>query len=142
MKTFKKKFKAKKKMEKEVYFLNKLSSYECFPRVVRVDKDANELEMSFCGNLLEEGSEPRLWKKQMKDILNILEKERIYHNDMHNKNFLHKDGKIFLIDFGEASEGHELFPFLNVNSSCVDSCNSFFHFIIKAEQNLKRSFRI
>ena len=141
METFKKKFQTKTKMEREVYFLNKLSSYKYFPKVVSVNKDTNELEMSFCGNVLEEGSEPRLWRRQTKEIISILEKESIYHNDIHDENFLCKNNKIFLVDFGRATENKEAFPFLNVSSSCLDDCDSFFHVFLHAEKNFKKIHR-
>jgi predicted Ser/Thr protein kinase len=142
MKTFKKIFENENKMKKEIYFLERLSVYEYFPKVINIEEQKKELEMSFCGEALDENEDPKLWKNQIKKIIKILEKESIYHNDMHDENFLNKDGKIFLIDFGQASEDNEAFPFLNVSSSCVDSCNSFFHFFIKAEQNFKRRYRI
>tara|TARA_R110000772_G_scaffold115621_10_gene220488 strand:+ start:500 stop:928 length:429 start_codon:yes stop_codon:yes gene_type:complete len=142
MKTFKKTFFNEKEMEKEIYFLEKLSKYEYFPKVVGINKEKIELEMSFCGEILDETENPKLWKKQVKKIIEILEKEMVYHNDMHHENFLHKDGKIFLIDFGKASENHEEFPFLNVSSSCLNGCNSFFHFFVKALQNFKRRYTI
>lgn len=142
MKTFKKKFKTAKQMDREVYFLNKLNSYKYFPKVVSVNKETNELEMSFCGNIVEEGYEPMCWRKQIKDIVEILEKEDIYHNDIHDENFLREKKQIFLIDFGRATEGKEAFPFLNVSSSCLDGCGSFFHIFLYAEMNFKKIHRV
>ena len=142
MRTFKKIFENENKMKKEIYFLEKLSEYKYFPKIINTNIERKELEISFCGNVLNENEEPKLWKNQVKKIIKILEKENIYHNDMHDENFLNKDGKIFLIDFGQASEDNEAFPFLNVSYSNVDSCDSFFHFFLKAEQNYKRRYRI
>lgn len=143
MKTFKKKFKTQKQIEGEVYFLKKLSSYDFFPKIVRVDKINNELEMSFCGRALEEEEEkPKSWKKQIKEIIEILERENIYHNDMHDENFLCDDDKIFLVDFGKATEGSEAFPFLNVSSSCLEKCECFDSVFLQAEKNLKKKYRL
>ena len=142
MRTFKKIFENENKMKKEIYFLEKLSEYKYFPKIINRNIERKELEISFCGNVLNENEEPKLWKNQVKKIIKILEKENIYHNDMHDENFLNKDGKIFLIDFGQASEDNEAFPFLNVSYSNVDSCDSFFRFFLKAEQNYKRRYRI
>ena len=142
MKTFKKIFENENKMKKEICFLEKLSEYKCFPKIINTNIETKELEISFCGSGLSENEEPKLWKNQVKKIIKILEKENIYHNDMHDENFLNKDGKIFLIDFGQASEDNEAFPFLNVSYSNVDSCDSLFHFFLKAEQNYKKRYRI
>ena len=115
-------------MEKEVYFLERLSEYKQFPKIINIDKKGKELEMSFCGEILQEALKPKLWKTQTEEIIKILEKENIYHNDMHAKNFVCLNDEIFLIDFGYASEDKEEFPYLNVSSCLVNSCDFFFIF--------------
>lgn len=141
MKTFKKSFISEKKLEKEVYFLEKLSMYDYFPKIINIDKQNKQLEMSFCGEVLKKGQNPSGWKSQLTRIIEILEKENIYHNDMHWGNFIIMNGKIFLIDFGSASENDEDFPFHNVKSSSLKSCDSFIHFLFKAVQNERRMRR-
>jgi len=141
MKTFKKKFIYLTQMEKEVYFLDRLSGYKQFPKIINIDKEGKELEMSFCGEVLQETSKPKLWKTQIEEIIKILEKENIYHNDMHQKNFVCLNDEVFLIDFGYASEDKEEFPYLNVSSCLVSGCDSFLYFLIKGEQNYRRRYQ-
>lgn len=138
MKTFKKNFISESKLEKEVYFLEKLSMYDYFPKIINIDKKNKQLEMSFCGDVSKKGQNPNGWKSQLTQIIETLEREDIYHNDMHRENFVIMNDKIFLIDFGCASENHEDFPFHNVKCSSLKSCDSFVHFLFKATQNERR----
>ena len=66
MRTFKKIFENENKMKKEIYFLEKLSEYKYFPKIINTNIERKELEISFCGNVLNENEEPKLWKNQVK----------------------------------------------------------------------------
>ena len=78
MKIFKKKFNFKKDFENEVFFLEKLSKYDCFPKIIKILN--MEIEMSFCGINFVELYQIEDWKQQIKNILKILQEEKIYPN--------------------------------------------------------------
>lgn len=77
--------------------------------------------MSFCGEVLKENQNISEWRSQLREILNILEKENIYHNDMHRENFVVENNKLFLIDFGCATINKEDYPFKNIKSSALEA---------------------
>ena len=138
MKTFNKKFNCKRDFENEVFFLKKLSKYDCFPKIIRILN--MEIEMSFCGTNFVELYGIEDWRQQIKNILNILQKEKIYHNDFHQNNFLRKNKKIFLIDFAWASLDEERKPYCNIDYENVEKCKNFFELmtITKHKTKIKR----
>jgi tRNA A-37 threonylcarbamoyl transferase component Bud32 len=135
MKTFKKKFNFKKDFENEVFFLEKLSKYDCFPKIIKILN--MEIEMSFCGINFVRLYGVKDWKQQIKKILNILQKEKIYHNDSHESNFLCKNKKIFLIDFAWASLNKERKPYCNINYKDIEKCKNFLELITITKHKTK-----
>ena len=104
--------------EKEV--IGKLKMYNFTPKIVNFDDNEHKLYLSDCGKLLTSENVPDNWKQQLTDILNVLKKESIYHNDMHPCNFSVKDGKIYLLDFGCASYDKPEFPSFNMTQNMIN----------------------
>ena len=123
METFSKTFEYKQEFKKELFFLKKLSKYNNFPKIIKISK--MEIEMSFCGSNFIEPDNIEDWKQQIKKILSILQKEKIYHNDMHQNNFLCKGKKIFLIDFALSSLNKEKKPYNNIDCKDIEKYEKF-----------------
>ena len=114
----------------EVKYLELLEQYDITPKII--EKNENALILTDCGNVLNISNLPQNWKEQITNIYLILKKEQIYHNDIKIDNFTVKDGKIFLIDFGWASQFTPSYPYLNINLNIIEkstTTNQLFHCI-------------
>jgi predicted Ser/Thr protein kinase len=123
MKIYEKSFKDSKKLEKEIYCLEKLKKYNCFPKIIKKEKDSVTLE--HCGEVFHNYTYIPDWKAQIKKIIAILEKENIFQNDMIRENFVQKNEKIYLIDFEKSSIGKPQYPWVNITTQDLERSKSF-----------------
>jgi len=92
---------------REVYWIKRLQKYSWCPRLLFTDDDNFTLGMDYTGDKIRPSNLPSDWKLQIQQILRDLQNEGASHNDMYINNFLTKDGKIYLIDFGWMSLGND-----------------------------------
>ena len=93
---------SQRRMEKEVSALKLLQKYKYFPKIYYIDINRNELYMSNVGKSLKYihiKYWPINWKNQIEDIINILKKNNIFHNDLSISHLMLKNNVISLIDF-------------------------------------------
>ena len=117
-----------KHFNNEIKFLKLLEKYNITPKIL--ENNENSLILSNCGEQLSNQNLPSDWKKQIKDIYNILKTERIYHNDIKLENLTVKDNKIYIIDFGWASQDIPSYPYFNLAEDIIDkseTLNEIFH---------------
>jgi serine/threonine protein kinase len=117
--------------------LTVLEEYDISPKIM--DSNDNSLLLSECGERIDNENLPDDWKEQLITIHEILEYENIYHNDIKPDNFTVKDKKIYLIDYGWASEGMPGYPYLNLNLKIINDSKSFnelFHNIYNKSSKL------
>jgi len=91
-----------RRMGKEVSALKILQKYKYFPKIYHIDINKNELYMSNVGKSLKYihiKYWPINWKNQIEDIINILKKNNIFHNDLSISHLMLKNNIISLIDF-------------------------------------------
>ena len=130
-----------------VYLLAKQKKLNYIPKLLNYDIEKKILVIENVGISIYDLCKKTKCNKDdflpgIKEIYHKLIDLGIYHNDIHDENFLYKNNKIFLVDFGRATENKEAFPFLNVSSSCLDDCDSFFHVFLHAEKNFKKIHRV
>ena len=89
--------------DNEINNLITLNDCGKFPKLLYYDKTKRYTITNYCGESITKENLPDNWKMQLKKIIIILKKKKIYHNDMILDNFLVKDNAIILIDFGWAS---------------------------------------
>ena len=123
MKIYEKSFKDSKKLKKEIYCLEKLKKYNCFPKIIK--KEKNSVTLEHCGEVLHNYTYIPDWKAQIKKIIAILEKENIFQNDMIRENFVQKNEKIYLIDFEKSSIGKPQYPWVNITTQDLERSKSF-----------------
>ena len=139
MKIYKKSFKDYKKLEREIYFLERLEKYDCFPKILKKEEDSITLE--HCGEVIHTYSYIRDWKVQVETIINILQKEKIFQNDMVRENFVNKNGKIYLIDFEKGSEGESGYPWFNIVTEDAEIAKSFSEMLECASFRIKKQLK-
>ena len=81
--------------QRESKFLCILSKYSYFPKLIAVGK--HHIDLSYCG---EQVKSIKKYQKQLYEVLDILNKEKIIHRDINPKNLLELNNEIRLIDFG------------------------------------------
>tara|TARA_Y100000114_G_scaffold146017_1_gene156298 strand:- start:522 stop:989 length:468 start_codon:yes stop_codon:yes gene_type:complete len=139
MKIYKKTFKDLKKLKKEIYCLERLKKYNCFPKILKKEKYSVTLE--HCGKVIDSYSYIPDWKAQVEKIINILEKEKIFQNDMVTENFVHKNGKIYLIDFEKGSTEEPKYPLFNIIAKDLENAKNFSEMIEYASFRLKKELK-
>lgn len=95
-----------KLLDRELYWLNKMVSFDRVPNVISYKNGEDQVEsitMSYCGELLTGGNKPKDAKEQVEYIADELESFGCCHNDIKKSQLLVKDGKIHLVDFGWAT---------------------------------------
>ena len=104
----------------ELNILQKLSKYSYFPKIIMHDDNEYILYLSYCGEtLLKQSDNPDI-RQQIWQILDILQREQIYHNDMCLTNFLVDDkNHVYLIDFARASMKKEGLPYKNLRKKDI-----------------------
>lgn len=90
----------------EIELLSRLKNEKHFPQIVSSDPNNYSIEESYCGdtikNLKNQNSLkiPSNWEQQIQEIVDSLNKNNIYHNDIAISNICILDNIIYLIDFG------------------------------------------
>lgn len=82
--------------------LSRLSNSPHFPKPLafREKEGSSVITMTYCGVRLTKDNLPKDWRKQVLDILDILDASDIQHNDINPRNLMVLEGTIYLIDFG------------------------------------------
>jgi len=117
--------------------LNVLEEYDISPKII--DSDENSLLLSDCGERIDNENVPDDWKEQLITIHETLKYENIYHNDIKPDNFTVKDKKIYLIDYGWATDTIPGYPYFNLNLKMINDSKSFnelFHTIYNKSSSL------
>lgn len=87
--------------EREVYWLKRLASLNFVPDLIKHDDDTRTIIMENVGSLMTTNTMlPNDYEKQLDEILEKLVEHNCQHNDLNVQNFLVKDDKLYLIDFG------------------------------------------
>ena len=89
--------------DNEVSILTKLSGKVHFPRLLKVDRDAQIIYMTYCGKELYPGNMPKNYLIQLNEILDVLEQTGIDYRDFKLQHLRYAGGVISLIDFGVSS---------------------------------------
>ena len=84
---------------REVNILKTLSNEKHFPELLYFDVKKHIIYMTLCGEKLSKNNVPDDWKKQLKEIVDILKKYNISHNSTSINNTCVKDGVMYFIDF-------------------------------------------
>jgi SAM-dependent methyltransferase len=99
-KNVKKIFSDKIKFEKEKYWLNLLQKYDFIPKIINIDNNNLEIEMENCGSPVDINNRPSDFNRKLEYIQKSLNKDNLYHNDIHRKNLLVRpDNTLCLIDY-------------------------------------------
>jgi predicted Ser/Thr protein kinase len=91
-------------LEREVFWLDRLSATGTVPELLAVDRSARAILMSDCGDPVSALNAPRDWEKQVTVLLAQLRANRCAHNDLSEHALLVKDGKLRVVDFACAVE--------------------------------------
>ena len=78
-------------------------------------------------------------ESQIINIIEIFKKEKIYHNDIKIENFTVKSGKIYIIDFGLASQYSPSYSYLNIYLETIQKSTTIkemFHHIANHSSNI------
>ena len=113
----------KETMKKEIECLLRLYREPYFPTLLSVGQES--IYLSYCGLPLTQNNLPKSWKSQLLNITNILEKKKIFHNDIYIENFLIKSKTLYLVDFGYATTDKESYPFKNLKTEYIEQHDSF-----------------
>lgn len=92
---------------KEVFWLQKLSSFDRTPNVISFNN--NSILMNYMGTIITKATVPPDWKNQIKYIIKTLELLKVSHNDIQIGEILVKNKKINLIDFQHATSTRKEF---------------------------------
>lgn len=94
-------------VNKEVFWLRRLESFDRTPNVIDFNEDT--IIMDYMGQVITKTTVPPDWEDQIKYIVRTLELLKVSHNDIKTEEILVKDGKINLIDFQHATSTREEF---------------------------------
>jgi tRNA A-37 threonylcarbamoyl transferase component Bud32 len=87
--------------EREVYWLRRLHNLDFVPKLISADDQSRTIIMENVGELmLTRDMLPVDYSDQLDFILQKLIENNCQHNDLNVQNFLVKDCKLYLIDFG------------------------------------------
>tara|TARA_B110000196_G_C20991583_1_gene588471 strand:- start:167 stop:721 length:555 start_codon:yes stop_codon:yes gene_type:complete len=95
-------------VQNEIYWLNKLNSFEHTPNIINYNK--NKITLSYAGEPITNLNLPKDWEKQVKIILDKLTSIHCSHNDIKPTDLLILNQKIMLIDFQWANNTHMEIP--------------------------------
>lgn len=113
----------------EIDLLPKLEKYNLTPKLIDFNNDT--LILSNCGEIINKNNIPDDWKSQILNIYNMLVQENIYHNDFTISNVTVLDNKIYLIDFGWASNNKPQYPYFNLTKEIIDNSNNLYELFSK-----------
>lgn len=109
MKTFKQN-KSSKNIKKEAFLQDKASEFDIAPKVIDVDTISKYIVMEKMTSHLYEyiiKQNGNLTEKQQKQIIGIykgLDDAKVFHADSNILNYMYKDKKLYIIDFGMSKE--------------------------------------
>jgi len=84
----------------EVECYRRLSDYNNFPKLINADKKNFAIEIEHCGKKIDSITDTiNDINKQIYNIWNALQNENILHLDIMKKNFVSKNGNLYLVDF-------------------------------------------
>ena len=102
---------AERRMNREYDSIKLLEKYINFPKILNIDKENKFIYMNYVGvplKSLDNKQIPLNITKQIKYIIDCLNKEKIFHHDLSLNHLLVSDGVVHLIDF---------------EKSCIDCCS-------------------
>ncbi len=110
----------------EIKWLKKLKDLDFTPNLISYDDKLLTIEMNYVGKPLSSINIPKNWKKQCINILDKLVENNCSHNDIKPDDILVLNDKIYLVDYGWATEIKETIP-----SNWPDTIGGDFKFDIK-----------
>ena len=126
MKTFKK-TKSSKNIKKEASLQEKASDFDIAPKVIDIDTVSKYIVMERMSSHLYDSIKKQngnLTEKQQKQLIKIykgLDEAKVFHADSNILNYMYKDKKLYIIDFGMSSEiDDKLIKKLGTNNPNVD----------------------
>ncbi len=96
--------------ENEVFWLEKMASFDRVPNLVSSDKRKKKIVMNYVGSMITNGNIPKNWKDQAEEIILGLKKHKCSHNDIKPSEIMVIDNKLRLIDFGWSTRIGEPIP--------------------------------
>ena len=119
--------------EREIYWLSKLAYSGIAPNLIDYNIDTYTITMNWCGNVLSNINKPKNMYEQLYNINIILLQNGCLYNDWKYGNFLVKNDKITIIDFGWCPKIKEDYTCnLNVNSILTEKpSGNFFEDILE-----------
>lgn len=88
----------------ELNWLTKLSDSDIVPSVISYDENLLTIEMTYVGEQISKTNIPINWEMQCDNIITILHEHKCSHNDIKPDDILVHDKKLYLVDFGWATE--------------------------------------
>lgn len=138
MKTFKK-TKSSLKLKKEAKLQEMASEYGIAPKVIEIDTVSKYIVMERLDTHLLDIVKKQnrdITKSQQKQIINIfkgLDKAKVFHGDSNILNYMYKDKKLYIIDFGMSKEiDDKLVKKLGTETPNIDLMN--LGFILKLKE--------
>jgi len=94
----------------ELNWLTKLSESDIAPSVISYDENLLTIEMTYVGEQISKTNIPIDWEMQCDNIITILHKHKCSHNDIKPDDILVHNNKLYLVDFGWATELGSVIP--------------------------------
>lgn len=118
---------------REVYWLQRLANTGVVPYILGQDPQKYKIIMNWCGEHLSHDNKPDDVYEQLFKIQMILLQNHCYYNDWKYGNFLVKNGKITIIDFGWCPKIVEYYQCTDEHEIKIISkpCGNFFHNIFE-----------
>jgi hypothetical protein len=92
------------KLEREVYWLDRLKETGLVPELLGVDRSSPALLMSDAGEPITTINAPNDWERQLVSLMEVLKANKCLHNDLSEYAILVRNGKLRVTDFGSAME--------------------------------------
>ena len=121
----------------ELVSLYILKDEEFFPKLIAYDRKQLYIIMTYCGDKIAAVSKdiiPINWKYQLYNILYILKKYNLYHNDITERNICILNDRLYLIDFGNCKKHIDLY-YRNFYPDLLYKSSNIFEFINKININ-------
>ena len=146
MKTFKKN-KSSSNLKKEAKLQEMASEYDIAPKIIEIDTVSKYIVMERLDiHLLDVIKKQKrdITKSQQKQIISIfkgLDKAKVFHGDSNILNYMFKDKKLYIIDFGMSKEiDDKLIKKLGTHTPNMDLMNLGFILKLKELQCLESSY--
>lgn len=118
--------------EKEVNCLKSLFGMKHFPFLLSYDFEQKIIILNYCGKPIKNNNIPTNWKIQADEIINSLEKNEIFHNDLWVNNLLVYKKILYVIDFGFGSFYKQDFPYINIDKNMTTNSHDLIELLDKA----------